>query len=103
MRGAKGSEAEGSPVRGIPRPVFILSIVSFLTDISSEMVYPLGPLFLASVLGAPPAAVGLIEGVAESSAAFLKTGAGWLSGPRGGPGAPRLLGVSLSGLAKPLM
>jgi Na+/melibiose symporter-like transporter len=59
--------------------VFILSVVSFLPDISSEMVYPLVPLFLTSVLGAPLAAVGLIEGVAESSASFLKTGSGWLS------------------------
>src|SRR3990172_7374214 len=103
MRGAKGSEAEGSPVRGIPRPVFILSIVSFLTDISSEMVSPLVPLFLTSVLGAPLAAVGLMEGVAESSASFLKTGAGWLSDRLRVRKPLVVVGYGLSGLAKPLM
>ncbi len=59
--------------------MFILGIVSFLTDVSSEMVYPLVPLFLTSVLGAPLAAVGLIEGLAEGGASLFKTGGGWLS------------------------
>src|SRR6059058_2290388 len=64
---------ESSPIPGIPRPVFVLS------HVSSEMIYPLVPLFLTSVLGAPLAAVGLIEGVAESTASVLKTVSGWLS------------------------
>src|SRR3990172_11801401 len=68
-----------SPVPGVKRPVFFLGIVSFLTDVSSEMVYPLVPLFLTSTLGAPVAAVGLIEGLAESAASVFKTGGGWLS------------------------
>src|SRR3972149_1878293 len=100
MRGAKGSEAEGSPVRGIPRPVGVLSIVSFRTDVSSEMVYPLVPLFLTSVLGAPLAAVGLIEGVAESSASFLKTGSGWLSDRLRVRKPLVVLGYALSGLSE---
>ncbi|MFO7638397.1 MAG: MFS transporter [bacterium] len=58
--------------------VIIAGIASFLTDVSSEMVYPLIPLFLAA-LGAPPAALGIIEGFAESTAALLKTFSGWLS------------------------
>ncbi len=94
---------EPSPVRGIPRPVFVLSIVSFLTDISSEMVYPLVPLFLTSVLGAPLAAVGLIEGVAESTASFLKTGSGWFSDRLRVRKPLVVLGYGLSALAKPLM
>ncbi len=76
---AQPEAVAGSPVPGVTRPVFVLSIVSFLTDISSEMVYPLVPLFLTSTLGAPAAAVGLIEGFAESASSFLKTGSGWLS------------------------
>lgn len=104
MRATDGKrEVEGSPVRGIPRPVFILSIVSFLTDISSEMVYPLVPLFLTSVLGAPLAAVGLIEGVAESTASFLKTGSGWLSDRLRTRKPLVVAGYALSGVAKPLM
>lgn len=58
--------------------IVVTGIVSFLTDVSSEMVYPLVPLFLAA-LGAPPAALGVIEGLAESTAALLKTVSGWWS------------------------
>jgi MFS family permease len=56
----------------IPRTVIALGIVSFFTDVSSEMIYPLLPVFLSEVLGAGALALGLIEGVAESTAAFLK-------------------------------
>ncbi len=102
---AAGEEAAvpDSPVPGIKRPVFILAIVSFLTDISSEMVYPLVPLFLTSVLGAPLAAVGLIEGFAESSTSVLKTVSGWLSDRLRVRKPLVLLGYSLSAVAKPLL
>src|SRR3990172_5718327 len=102
MRGAKESVAEGSPIPGISRPVFLLSIVSFLTDISSEMTYPLVPLFLTSVLGAPLAAVGLIEGVAESSASVIKTASGWFSDRLRVRKPLVVLGYGLSTVAKPL-
>ena len=95
--------AQDGPGARIPRPVFVLSVVSFLTDISSEMVYPLVPLFLTSTLGAPLAAVGLIEGVAESTSSFLKTGSGWLSDRLRVRKPLVVLGYALSGLAKPLM
>ena len=52
--------------------IIILGLTSLLTDIGSEMVYPLIPLFLVQQLGATPAVVGLIEGVAESLASLLK-------------------------------
>ncbi|OPY15038.1 MAG: multidrug resistance protein MdtH [Syntrophus sp. PtaB.Bin138] len=58
--------------RGITGNVLILGLVSFLTDFSSEMIYPLLPLFLNTVLGAGPAFLGVIEGVAESTASLLK-------------------------------
>lgn len=54
------------------RNIIILGLVSMFTDISSEMIYPLVPLYLTMVLGASPAALGLIEGVAESLASLLK-------------------------------
>ncbi len=73
VREAKQDTQEAdSPVPGVKRPVFILGVVSFLTDVSSEMVYPLVPLFLTSVLGAPLAAVGLIEGLAEARPLYLR-------------------------------
>lgn len=57
--------------------IIVLGIVSFLTDLSSEMVYPLIPLYLTAVLGATPAIVGLIEGIAESLASLLKVFSGY--------------------------
>lgn len=60
--------------------VIILGIASFLTDLSTEMVYPLLPLYLTSArIGASPAIVGLIEGVAESLSSLLKVFSGYLS------------------------
>jgi MFS family permease len=59
--------------------VIILGICSFLTDISSEMVYPLVPLYLTAVLGASPAIVGVIEGLAESVASLLRVFSGYWS------------------------
>ncbi|HEX7181860.1 MAG TPA: MFS transporter [Thermoanaerobaculia bacterium] len=61
------------------RNVWALAVVSFLTDVASDMTYPLLPLFLASVLGASATAVGAIEGAAESTAALLKLASGWWS------------------------
>ena len=59
--------------------VIITGITSFLTDISSEMIYPLLPLYLTTQLGASPAIVGLIEGIAESLASLLKVFSGYIS------------------------
>lgn len=64
---------------GISKNVFALGLVSFFNDIASEMIYPIVPIFLTSVLGAPVAVVGLIEGIAESTASILKVVSGWLS------------------------
>jgi MFS family permease len=69
---------------GKPRPrlgknVLALGVVSFLTDVSSEMIYPLLPVFLTRELRVGATALGAIEGAAESTAAFLKLGSGWLS------------------------
>ncbi len=64
---------------GMPGVVFTLGIVSFFMDISSEMIYPLIPLFLNNVLNASKISIGLIEGIAESTASILKVMSGWLS------------------------
>lgn len=57
--------------------IVVLGIVSLLTDISSEMVYPLLPIFLTVTLGVSPAIVGIIEGIAESLASLLKVFSGY--------------------------
>ena len=59
-------------LNGITRPVWILSLVSFFADFSSEMVYPIIPLFITGTLGAPALAVGVVEGVAEGTANITK-------------------------------
>jgi len=64
---------------GIPRNVFALGWVSFFNDFASEMVYPIVPIFLTTFLGVPVAIVGLIEGIAESTASILKVFSGWIS------------------------
>ncbi len=59
--------------------IFLLGITSLLTDISSEMVYPILPVYLVTTLGASPAILGLIEGIAESLASLLKVFSGYFS------------------------
>lgn len=61
------------------RNVVLLGLTSLLTDVSSEMVYPLLPFFLTATLGAGPAVLGLIEGIAESTASVLRVFSGYLS------------------------
>ena len=61
------------------RNVVALAVVSLLTDVSSEMIYPLLPVFLGTVIGASPAFIGVIEGAAESTASLLKLASGWWS------------------------
>ena len=64
---------------GLGKNVFFAGLVSLFMDVSSEMIYPLVPLFLANVLGVNKSLVGLIEGIAESTASFLKVFSGWFS------------------------
>ena len=80
-----GDTALGSPPAPsssrlrLGRNVLALSAVSFLTDVSSELIYPLLPLFLAGTLGASASLIGTIEGAAESTASLLKLFSGWWS------------------------
>ena len=66
-------------IHDLPRNVWVVTAASFLTDVSSEMVFNLLPLFLANVLGVRLGVVGLIEGVAETTASVVKIYSGWLS------------------------
>lgn len=87
----------------LPSTVIALGAVSLLTDLSSEMIYPLLPVFLSTVLGAGPLAIGAIEGAAESTAALLKLVSGWWSDrlPRRKPLV--VLGYGLASVARPLV
>lgn len=88
---------------GIPSEVIRLGWVSFFADVSSEMLYPILPLFLTTILGAPVAAIGLIEGLAEATSSLLKTLAGWLSDKSGRRRPFIFAGYLLSAGAKPLI
>ena len=65
-------------LRKLPRNVWVVTATSFLTDISSEMIFSLFPLYLANVLGAKTSVIGLIDGLAEMTASILKLFSGWL-------------------------
>jgi MFS family permease len=83
--------------------IWALGMVSFFTDLATEMIYPLLPLFLTQQLGASKLFVGVLEGIAESAASLLKLVSGWLA-DRFGQRKPLVLaGYSLSALSKPLL
>lgn len=82
--------------------VIFLGFVSLFTDMASEMLYPITPLFLASTLGASMAAIGLIEGMAEITAGLLKGYFGFLSDKLRKRSIFVVFGYAVSALAKPL-
>ena len=92
-----------TPARVLTGNVLWLSVVSLLTDFSSEMIYPLLPFFLTTVLGAGPAFLGLIEGVAETTASLLKLASGWFSDRIGKRKSLVLLGYGVASLVRPLI
>lgn len=98
----KQPESPG-PTQKIPCSVVTLGWVSFFTDLASEMIYPLIPLFVVQTLGASPALLGVIDGVAEGVGSSLR----WLGGAwsdRIGKRKPFVLaGYSVSAVSKPFM
>lgn len=91
------------PIRKLSSGVVALGWVSFLTDFSSDMIYPLLPDFLTRSLGAGPAVLGLIEGVAEATASTLKMVSGWWSDRTGRRKPLVVAGYSLASLVRPLV
>jgi len=87
----------------LPRNVWVMTLASFLTDVSSDMVNNLIPFFLANTLGARTGTVGLVEGLAESASSFIKLLSGWWSDRVISRKPPTVLGYTISSLAKPLL
>ena len=85
------------------RNVLVLAAVSFLTDASSEIIYPLLPIFLTTVLGAGASAVGAIEGAAETTSALLKLASGWWSDRISRRKPLVVVGYALASFARPLV
>jgi MFS family permease len=86
----------------LPGSIWALGFVSMFMDISSEMIHGLLPVFITASLGASVAWVGIIDGVAEATAAFAKVFSGWWSDKLGSRKSLTLLGYGLSALTKPI-
>jgi len=89
--------------RGLPRNVFAIGLVSLLNDASSEIIYPLLPIFLAQSLGATAIEIGTIEGIAESISSLLKLFAGYVSDRFAKRKVLVVAGYSVAALARPLL
>src|SRR5215510_9834563 len=89
--------------RALPRNVYAISLVSLLNDASSEIIYPLLPIFLTATLGASARAIGVIEGLAESISSLLKLFAGYLSDRLGKRKSLVVSGYALASLVRPLL
>lgn len=88
--------------RVLPRSVVVLGFVSLLMDVSSEMIHALLPVFLVTVIGASAMSIGIIEGIAEATAAFVKVYSGAISDWIGRRKPLLLLGYGLAAACKPL-
>jgi MFS family permease len=87
----------------LPRPVWMLGWVSFLTDTASEMIYPLLPLFLTRVLGAGAMSLGVIEGIADAANSVFKIVSGWLADRSGAPKRLVFVGYGISSATRPFI
>ncbi len=92
-----------SPRRSLGRNVIALGVVSFFTDMSSEMIYPLLPLFLTSTLAASASMLGAIEGAAETTASLLKLASGWWSDRIRRRKPLVVFGYTIASIARPLV
>ena len=88
---------------GFGKNVTVAGLVSFFMDVSSEMIYPLVPLFLANTLGVSKSVIGLIEGIAEATASLLKVFSGWLSDRIGNRKWLMAAGYGISTLSRPFI
>ena len=100
---AAGAAPPPSPAPRLFRNVVALGIVSMFTDVSSEMLVPILPLFITGTLHASVASLGIIEGVAESVASLLRLSSGWLSDRTGSRKPFLVFGYGLSTVAKATM
>ena len=88
-------------ILGLKRNVFFLGLVSLFNDFSNQMIQAVMPVFLGVTLGVPPIGIGLIEGVADAVASFLKIFSGWFSDKIGLRKLPAILGYSISVATRP--
>lgn len=90
-------------ILALPTTIWLLGLISLMNDSASELIYPLVPLYLASVLMAGPKALGVIEGIAEATSSLLKLFAGVLADKTASTKPWVVGGYSLAAIARPLM
>jgi len=90
-------------ILSLPRTVWLIGLISFLNDAASEMVYPLLPLYLVTVLMAGPKALGIIEGIAEATSSIFKLVSGVIVDRTKKAKPWIVLGYTLAGLSRPLI
>jgi len=95
-----GSAPEKQVMKGVGRNVAALGVVSFLTDVSSEMIFPILPIFVTTILGAGKELLGLIEGIADSIASLVEIFSGYFSDKMGERKKLVVAGYGLSSLVK---
>lgn len=91
------------PLRRLPQTVWLIGLISLVNDAASDMIYPLIPLYLASVLMAGPKTLGLIEGIAEATASLLKLFSGVIVDRTRRTRIWIIFGYSLAGFGRPLI
>jgi len=96
-------ENKNEKVFGLKKNVFFLGLVSFFNDFSNEMIQSVMPVFLSVVLNVTPMSIGLIEGVADAVASFMRIVSGWFSDKIGKRKLPALFGYSLSVSTRPFL
>ncbi len=102
-RPPQGRQGFLATLGGLSPTVWLVGFVSLLNDAASDMVYPLVPLYLATVLMAGPSALGLIEGVADATSSLLKLVSGIINDRTRRSKGMILLGYTLAGISRPLM
>jgi len=97
------TKGSNSSLQRLPRNIWAVTITSFFTDVSSEMIFNLVPLYLANVLGVGTAIIGLVDGIAETTASLMKVYTGSLSDKLGQRKWLAVAGYALSTISKPFL
>ena len=100
---APAAEKKEKKILGVTPNVFFMGLTSLLTDISSELIFTLVPLFLSDVLGVSSTIIGLVGGLSDSMDSLFRIFSGWLSDKIGKRKLLATLGYSISTIAKPFM
>lgn len=96
-------EKRKSYFAGLTKDTFLLALTSLFADISTEMLYPILPIFLTQVLSAPASIVGVVEGVAQGTQNIIQGFSGWISDKLKNKKGPALVGYGLAAISKPFM